>query len=259
MGQKTVCFQRRNQTEFARLFTPLCDTKNSWEAWADFVTMSALAVANAADQQGEIHDEREREYCNVINRYSKHEQKIFPEMFAKLVEALEEDPEQDFLGEMFMALELGSHWKGQFFTPYSVCRLTAAMMTQERELSIQEYGWVNVSDPCCGAGAFLIAVRNEMTKKGFGRRQALFIAQDIDRTAALMCYLQLSLLGCAGYVIVGDTLAKSSISATGSPLSIVQRPNRKVWITPALYDEVWAYRIRFEKLKQLAPPRENNE
>ncbi len=42
--------------------------------------------------------------------------------FAIVVEALERNPEQDFLGELYMELELGNHWKGQFFTPYCVCK-----------------------------------------------------------------------------------------------------------------------------------------
>ena len=35
--------------------------------------------------------------------------------FAIVVEALERNPEQDFLGELYMELELGNHWKGQVF------------------------------------------------------------------------------------------------------------------------------------------------
>lgn len=31
------------------------------------------------------------------------------------------------LGELFMALGLANEWKGQFFTPYDICRAMAAM------------------------------------------------------------------------------------------------------------------------------------
>ena len=44
MGRKTVHFRKRSQAEFARQFTNLCNTKSSWEVWADFVTMSATAI-----------------------------------------------------------------------------------------------------------------------------------------------------------------------------------------------------------------------
>lgn len=258
MGRKTVHFHRRSQAEFARQFTPLCNTKSSWEVWADFITLSALAIANAMDQQGETHDAREQEYLGIINRYPKKDQQVFPELLAKLVGALEEDPAQDFLGEMFMALELGSHWKGQFFTPYSICQLMAAMTIEDRKQEIEDKGWVSVNDPCCGAGALLIAARNEMVKQGIVPRQVLYVAQDIDRTAALMCYLQLSLLGCAGYVVVGDTLTQPVASPTGSPLLIAPQPEQEIWLMPALYDEVWACRVQLERLKLLMKPKEEN-
>lgn len=256
MGRKTVHFRKKSQADFARRFTDLCSTKSSWEVWADFITMSAIAIANAVDQQGKIHDDREREYLNIINRYPKKEQQIFPELLGKLVDALEEDPEQDFLGEMFMALELGSHWKGQFFTPYSICQLMAAMTIEDRTSQIEKQGWSGINDNCCGAGALLIAARNEMVRRGLGPRQVLYVAQDIDRTAALMCYLQLSLLGCAGYVIVGNTLTQPSVSPMGSLLLISPSAGQEVWFMPAFYDEVWVYRIQFEKLKWLTTPKE---
>lgn len=258
MGRKTVHFRKRSQAEFARQFASLCNTKSSWEVWADFITMSALAIANGLDRQGETHDKREKEYLSLINRYTKTEQQIFPELFAKLVETLEEDPEQDFLGEMFMALELGSHWKGQFFTPYSICQLMAAMTIDSRADQIAARGWTSINDPCCGAGALLIAARNEMVRRGIGFRQALYVAQDIDRTAALMCYLQLSLLGCAGYVVTGDTLTQPSVSPTGSLLLITPAEGQEVWLMPAFYDDVWVYRIQFEKVKWLMTSKEGN-
>jgi len=256
MGRKTVHFRKKSQAEFARRFTDLCSTKSSWEVWADFITMSALAISNTFDQQGKIHDEREREYLSIINRYPKKAQQIFPELLGKLVEALEEDPAQDFLGEMFMALELGSHWKGQFFTPYSISQVMAELTLDDRKRQIQERGWTRINDPCCGAGALLIAARNSMVRRGLGPRQVLYVAQDIDRTAALMCYLQLSLLGCAGYVVVGDTLMQPFVSPLGSPLLIAPTDGQEVWLMPALYDEVWVYRIQFEKLKLLMTPKE---
>ena len=155
-----------------------------------------------------------------------------------------------------MALELGSHWKGQFFTPYSICQLMAAMTIEDRTSQIEKQGWSGINDNCCGAGGLLIAARNETVRRGLGPRQVLYVAQDIDRTVALMCYLQLSLLGCAGYVIVGDTLTQPSVSPMGSLLLISPSAGQEVWFMPAFYDAVWVYRIQFEKLKWLTTPKE---
>lgn len=246
---RTVRFFKDSQVEFSKLFSELCRMKSTWEAWADFVAMSATTIANGFDREGPTHDEREQQYIKTIKRYSRAEQEIFPKLFAVMVEALEAEPDQDFLGEMFMGLELGNHWKGQFFTPYNVCRLMSEITITDLEDRIEKKGWVGINDPCCGAGALLIAARNTMVRNKRGPRDALYVAQDIDRTAALMCYIQLSLLGCAGYVVVGDSLLNPTVGPGGNPLLISPTPGQEIWLMPALYDEVWAARIQWERLK----------
>ena len=146
-----------------------------------------------------------------------------------------------------MGLDLGSHWKGQFFTPYNVCRMMAEITVADLESSIKEKGWVGIHDPCCGAGALLIAARNTMVRQKLGPRDALYVTQDIDRTAALMCYIQLSLLGCAGYVVVADSLRYPVMGS--SPLLIDPMPEQEIWIMPALYDDVWVARIQWERMR----------
>ncbi len=247
--KSAVRFRKDSQTEFVKMFSGLCSSKSSWEVWADFITMSAIAIANAFDQQGPTHDAREQEYMKTIQRYTKAEQQIFPQLFAMTVDALEYDPDQDFFGVLFMGLNLGSHWKGQFFTPYDICRMIAEMQLCNIEARIKEKGWVGIHDPCCGAGALLIAARNIMVQEKLGPTSALYVAQDIDRTAALMCYIQLSLLGCAGYVVVADSLCCPLAGAGNSPLLISPSPEQEVWLTPALYDETWCTRVQLERMR----------
>ena len=65
-----------------------------------------------------------------------------------------------------------------------------------------------VNEPACGSGVNLIALANVMKEKGINyQRNVYFVAQDIDPLVAKMCYIQMSLLGMPGIVIVGDTLA----------------------------------------------------
>ena len=65
-----------------------------------------------------------------------------------------------------------------------------------------------VSEPACGSGANLIALANVLKEKGINyQRNVYFVAQDIDPLVAKMCYIQMSLLGMPGIVIVGDTLS----------------------------------------------------
>ena len=157
---RAVRFRKDSQSQFSKLFTDLCQRKSSWEVWADFVAMSAITISNAFDREGKTHDDREKQYIRAIKGYNQGEQQIFPKLFALLVEALDDEPDQDFLGEMFMGLNLGNHWKGQFFTPYNICRMMSEITVTDLEAKIEKQGWVGIHDPCCGAGALLIAARN---------------------------------------------------------------------------------------------------
>lgn len=106
-------------------FKKLLYRHQAWEVWSDFCTMAAISIANAVDKRH--FEAREKLYLDTIKRYTKEEQQVFPILFAETVMELERNPDQDFLGKMFMQLELGNHWKGQFFTPYNVCHLMAEM------------------------------------------------------------------------------------------------------------------------------------
>lgn len=152
-----------------------------WQVWSDWITMSAIAVSNATDQSH--FDEREKQYLSIAGKYTQPEMEAFTEMLALLVVALEDNPEQDFLGELYMCLGLGNDHSGQFFTPYHICEVMSAVTTptEEFQQKIGDRGWVAVCDPTCGAGALLVAFANECRKKGINyQTNVLFVAQDID-------------------------------------------------------------------------------
>ena len=217
---------------------------NRWTVWADFVTMAACTLSLADTQK---RGEREKLFANTAKKYSEKEMECFCEMFADLINAFEENPSQDLLGELFMRLELGNDHNGQFFTPYSVCMMMAKISAGNLEAEIAKRGYVSVNDPCCGAGALLIAFANEAKEQGINYQQHIeFVAQDIDFTAAMMCYIQLSLLGCAGYVIVGNTLT----TPPTEPLK-----NQNVWYTPLYYLDTWHFRRTIKKLSRIFKPK----
>lgn len=238
---KVIHHLRDGQVEFQKVFSKLCNTKSAWQAWSDFVEMTAIAISNRFEIREKVKQEREKRYLDIMGQYSKSEQQIFPELLAILVMALERNSEQDFLGEMFMALELGSHWKGQFFTPYSVCKAMSQITVQDARDKIGDKGYVSVCDPACGAGATLIAARNTLELAKIGGTQAFFVGQDIDRTAAMMCYIQLSLLGCAGYVVIADTLIHP---VTGPMLWPNLTEHQDAWFMPMNFvDPTWVLRL----------------
>ena len=206
MGSDVRHVRGEAQKELVKKFEVFTSKGRSrWQVWSDWITISAIAVSNATDKSH--FDEREQQYMTIVKKYTKQEVDAFADMFSILVMALEDNSEQDFLGELYMCLGLGSDHAGQFFTPYHLCEFMSAVTTpaEEFQQKIGDRGWVAVCDPTCGAGALLVVFANECRKKEINyQTDVLFVAQDIDYIVGMMCYLQMSLLGMPGYVVIGD-------------------------------------------------------
>lgn len=244
MGKKQSSPRNTQQKELARLMESIEGKYSKWEIWQDFIIMMAVSIANTFP--GPHRAQREKLYQDHAAKYQAKELDVFAHMAAEVVSALEHNPEQDVLGELFMLLGLSNEWKGQFFTPYNVCR-AMAMMTFGPSLkdSLAEKGWFSVNDPACGAGATLIAMANECRRQGINyQTSVLFVAQDIDFLASCMCYIQLSLLGCAGYIVVDDSIMHPAQSYDDRAL--LPASSQNVWMTPMYYRDVW------EERRQLA-------
>ena len=103
------------EKEFLNVFQKLCYGRNEWQVWETVITMIALAIANTTEWNEEKRKEREEKYCDCVKRIGGEKNVQFvSKLMAIIVIALENNPEQDFLGEMYMELGLSSHWKGQF-------------------------------------------------------------------------------------------------------------------------------------------------
>ena len=240
--QRPTTVQAAIKKEFVNRFNSLVREKQAWQVWSDFVECAAISISSALDRvQGEKRMERHRQ---IMSGYTVEQQKVLARMYALTVEALNGEPEQDFLGSLFMELGLGNHWKGQFFTPYCICRAMAETQLDGAREQIEREHWISVNDPACGAGATLIAARNEFKRQRIEwPSQVVFIAQDIDHVAGLMCYVQLSLLGCAGYVVIGDSITDPILSCGGSVLLPRFTERQSVWFMPAYFTEPWYWRI----------------
>lgn len=227
------------QKAFLDAFGQLTHRHRSWDVWRDFITMFACSLSNPLDKEHRY--KREKLYSQIVKKYNKQEQELFPELAAQTVLALEENPEQDFLGSIFMSLNLGNEHNGQFFTPYDVCKMMAEVTMNGVLLKVERDGYISISDPCCGAGATLIAgihtARKQLEKADLNYQDhILVVAQDIDEVVALMCYIQLSLLGVAGYVKVGNSLT-DPITGTGD--------KENYWFTPMYFSNIWMLRRIF--------------
>ncbi|WNY26156.1 N-6 DNA methylase [Methanolapillus millepedarum] len=209
--------------EFEKIFNKLRDRNSGWKIWDDFVTMSAIAISNRVDS--EQSGKRETEYMRIVKQYSAEDLNRFAELFAITVLAFESDPNQDFLGALYMQLELSNVQTGQFFTPYHICELAAKLNTKGIE---NERVPISVLEPAAGAGGMIIAFANAVREKGINYQDAVFFeAWDIDKTVAMMCYIQMSLLGMTGIVVVGNTLSKEVYEK---------------WFTPMIFTNHWHFR-----------------
>lgn len=245
MSSVTRQVREDHQKNIVRSFDSLSQRHARWQVWADFVMMAAIEISNAADHVNKAR--REETYRSIAKKYNVGEHKAFGEMFTEIVLGMEENADQDFLGELFMALELGNDRVGQFFTPYSICACMARISGTDLQQRIREDHWISVNDPACGAGALLLAFANECTRQNVNyQTSVLFTAQDIDLISGCMCYIQLSLLGCPGYVVVGDTLAHPSTSYDRRGL--FPRESENVWYTPLYFTEIWHYRKLLAKI-----------
>lgn len=228
--------------QFLKTFNQLTYRHRSWDVWRDFIIMFACSLSNPVDKFH--YEEREKRYLKIIKKYNKREQEQFPELAAYVVMALEENPEQDFLGSIFMELNLGDKSNSQFFTPYHVCELMAKVTEEDVAAVVKEKGYITINDFCCGAGATLIAAINEARKQlekvnlNF-QNHVLVVAQDIDEIVALMCYIQLSLLGVAAYIKVGDVFTQ--------PMSTDDN-RENYWFTMMYFSDVWTMRRVFHSL-----------
>lgn len=242
---KVIRTVNESTDKFVREFNSLMTSRAAWEIWADFVTLSAISISNAVDKKH--FKAREKEYMAVQSKYTQKEMQIISQLLALTVMALEREPWQDFLGSLYMNLDLGNHWKGQFFTPYNVTKMMARMIIGNLEQQVSEKGYVSVNDCACGAGATLIAAAEEAcaqlgkTKHNW-QNHVLFFAQDIDVVTAKMCYIQLSLLGCAGAVKIGNSLT--------DPMCMGES-DENYWYTPMWFSEVWYYRRLWRQMDMM--------
>lgn len=219
-----------------------------WEIWSDFISLTAAAISNAVDKSH--FEAREAAYMKIIEKYNEKERMVFPELLAELAITLEQNPEQDFLGSVYMELELGNHWIGQFFTPYCICQLMADVTCEGIVEQVRDKGFATMNDCACGAGATLIAgihsARKIMEKEGLNwQDHVLVTAQDLDMVTGLMCYIQLSLQGAAGYVKIGNTLT--------DPMGVGDNMEN-YWFTPMYFHPTWALRRFFHRADQFRNP-----
>ena len=170
----------------------------------DFCHIAALALA----QPFYRNEQLEKEYMHIVQQYEQKQVHGFAELLSTVILALEENPEQDFLGEIFALNGMSRSHKGQFFTPYPIAKMMAKISLSGHEAIIAQRGYLRVCEPSCGSGVMIIGLRQAMLEGNFNpSAQMLVTCIDIDSLCCNMTYIQLSLLGIAANIVHGDTLS----------------------------------------------------
>lgn len=228
-----------HQTKFIKLTHAAGYKHRPHAIFRDFCEIAALTLSNAVDPLQ--FEKREARYLEIVKGYTREELDRFAQMLACVVESLEWSY-GDCLGQIFMGLDLGNHWKGQFFTPYTVSSMMARMT-----LNDVDQGWLDrhggiltLCEPAVGAGGMVIAAAEALREKGVNYQQCMHVtAQDIDATAVHMTYIQLALLHVPAVVLRGNTLAGEV---------------NEHWVTPAHVTGHWDIRLRRHARAASEPP-----
>lgn len=218
--------------EIVKAIVELAYRHPTYQIFQDWLEMSAISISNSVDWGNA--NAREERYLELINQYSKEEQQKFPELFALLVKAMNQESEAgkpcDILGEVFHGLELHNKYKGQFFTPNHVCEFMGEIAIEGAEEAIAKQGYVSVCEPCVGSGSMVIGLAAAMANNKFDyQRQMCVTACDIDIKCVHMAYLQFSLYGIPAVIIHGNSLTMETWSS---------------WYTPMYMADMWAMRER---------------
>lgn len=216
--------------EFISKLSNLDRSRSVSTVFNDFLTLSCCSLAQTVYRS----DNLEQKYLNIIKTYKKEQAEEFSKLLAFLVLGLEQES-QDFLGKVYMFLNLGSQANGQYFTPYSVSKFMAEINFTKIE-SFKSNQLITLSEPCCGSGALIIAFAQTIKEQNINYQQNLFVeAIDISEMCFKMTYIQLSLLGIPAKVIQGDSLSLKF---------------RQVLYTPFYFLNGIEYKLKKQKLSE---------
>ena len=202
---------------------------SGYEIFTDWIRCLALAIENSTHLiRDKYWQEREQLYMDTMRKYESDEHEKFGVLTARLVEALEEGPD-DILGKVYMEAGMGSKIAGQFFTPFHLSELCARIGLHEQ---IEAYkagrlDKITVNEPSCGGGAMIIAAAKILLEQEINYQQAMdVVAQDLDWKGVYMCYVQLSLLGISAICVQGDTLCDPYVAGKTERSHILQTPKK---------------------------------
>ena len=227
--------------ELLKALQSLSYTRSIYEVFQDWLCVSAIAISNAVDYRD--WKQREEVYLQTVSGYTKAEQERLSEAQALLVLALQREQSihgpTDILGQVFHALELHNKYKGQFFSPPSICEMMGRITLANESAAqiIAKNGYIALCEPCIGSGGMVLGAAKAMADWHLNYQTQLVVTGiDIDIKCVQMAYLQLSLLGIPAVVIHGNSITNETWSK---------------WYTPAYILGGWSHKVQEAHLEEL--------
>lgn len=228
-GKQELCpYRIPTVEEIIKDFQRAATAYSAGKIFEDVIACGALAISNAVDFTK--YDEREKRYKEIMSGYRTEQQRKLPELFAKVFALLssvvyDDGTFNDYLGEIFMRLNLASDKSGQVFTPFNVSRMMARMIIGDgtAEKANRDDEILTICDPCCGSGAMSLAAIETLQSRGVNYARNVFIeCSDIDIRCVQMAYLQLSLAGVPAIIKHQNTLTMETWDVWKTPAFVMQ-------------------------------------
>jgi len=118
---------------------------------------------------------------------------------------MEEHPFTDLLGGYYMDFALtkkSQQWRAEFHTPQNICDMMAQMLVGDEKPDENEP--ITLCEPCCGAGAMILAYAKALPPESRPRLRVTAI--DISKIACDMCFINCTLWGIPAEIIHANTI-----------------------------------------------------
>ncbi len=225
-GNRELCpYRIPTVEEIMKDFQSAATAYSTGKIFEDTIACGAIAISNAVDFTK--YDEREERYKEIMSGYRAEEQRKLPALFAKVFALLssvvyDNGAFNDYLGEIFMRLNIASDKAGQVFTPFHIAEFMARITMEENTEKAQNE-ILTICDPCCGSGVMPLAALDVLQSKGVNYARNVFIeCSDIDIRCVYMTYLQLSLAGVPAIIKHRNTLTMETWDVWKTPAFVMQ-------------------------------------
>lgn len=179
---------------FMKLYDNLAYRHNYSTILDDFVTMAlnTFTIDKCLEEQTKF----------LLSKYNEDEKQILNRMYLEMLNVYRNMVNTsfgwyDFFGNLYMFIASSKKQSslGQFFTPESVVDMCVKIQGSDDLIGKK----LNISDPACGSGRFLIAFHASYPGNNV-------YGEDLDPLCAKMTAINMLLHGCEGEVVCHDSI-----------------------------------------------------